>query len=167
MANLATKLSKSLLPYSQILLQFRTLSTSHTPLEETLIAAVESKCYLKIPDLFDSLKQSNNNPSPFSFLSTFPFNLRTQVIDEIIQSLIPIRPRFRNSIVYSSLLSYTLQNSNLFPLSLAIIQSTLRSGCLPVPQTHVFLSSAWLDRRREVDRGSESLEGYETSGLFS
>lgn len=149
MANLATKLSKSLLPYSQILLQFRTLSTSHTPLEETLIAAVESKCYLKIPDLFDSLKQSNNNPSPFSFLSTFPFNLRTQVIDEIIQSLIPIRPRFRNSIVYSSLLSYTLQNSNLFPLSLAIIQCTLRSGCLPVPQTHVFLSSAWLDRRRE------------------
>uniref|UniRef100_A0A6N2MXH3 Pentacotripeptide-repeat region of PRORP domain-containing protein n=1 Tax=Salix viminalis TaxID=40686 RepID=A0A6N2MXH3_SALVM len=133
----------------------------------------------KIPDLFDSFKQSKNNPSPFSFLSTLPFNLRTRVIDEIIQSLIPIRPRFRNSIVYSSLLSYTLQNSNLFPLSLAIIQCTLRSGCLPVPQTHVSLSSAWLDSRREgqsvgdilmemksigynpdcVDRGSESLEG--------
>ncbi|CAK7323983.1 unnamed protein product [Dovyalis caffra] len=149
MENIATKLIKSLLPYRKFLLQFRTLSTSQTPLEETLKATIESKSYTQIPDLFNSFKQSNNNPSPFSFLSTFPFNLRTQVIDEIIQSLIPIRPRFRNSIVYSSLLSYTLQSSDLFPLSLSIIQCTLRSGCLPVPQTHVSLSSAWLDRRRD------------------
>ncbi|KAL2986266.1 hypothetical protein AAZX31_12G196600 [Glycine max] len=64
----------------------------------------------------------------------------------MLQSLIPIRPRSKAQLTYSYLLSYTLQSSHPFPLALAVLQRTLRSGCVPVPQTHVLLSSAWLDQ---------------------
>ncbi|RZB83455.1 Pentatricopeptide repeat-containing protein [Glycine soja] len=73
-------------------------------------------------------------------------NLRVQIVDEMLQSFIPIRPRSKPQLAYSYLLSYTLQSSHPFPLALAVLQWTSRSGCLPVPQSHVLLSSAWLDQ---------------------
>ncbi|PQM38633.1 pentatricopeptide repeat-containing protein [Prunus yedoensis var. nudiflora] len=100
----------------------------------------------------------------FSFLSTFPHNLRTQVVDEILQSFIPLRPRSRAQITYSYLLSFTLQCSNPFPLALAILQRTLRSGCTPVPQTLLLLSSAWLNCRNESHSVSKILLEMQSIG---
>ncbi|CAJ1956659.1 unnamed protein product [Sphenostylis stenocarpa] len=114
-------------------------------LEQAVREEVEAKNYVKIPDLFISL-ESCQNSNPFSFFSSFPQNLQVQIVDEILQSFIPIRPRSKPRLAYSYLLSYTLQSSHPFPLALAVLQRTLRSGCLPVPQTHVLLSSAWLDQ---------------------
>ncbi|OIT28517.1 PREDICTED: pentatricopeptide repeat-containing protein At1g06270 [Nicotiana attenuata] len=125
----------------------RAFSSSARMLEETIKAVVEAKRYEQIPDILSSSKGSNHNPNPFSFLSTFSENTRVQIVDEILQSFIPVRPRSRPRIAYSSLLSYTLQSSNPLPIALAILQRTLRSGCLPVPQTHLLLSTAWLERR--------------------
>ncbi|KAJ8573437.1 hypothetical protein K7X08_009948 [Anisodus acutangulus] len=116
-------------------------------LEESIKAAVEAKRYEQIPDILSSSKGPYHNPNPFSFLSTFPENTSVKIVDEILQSFTPIRPRSRPRIAYSSLLSYSLQSSNPLPLALAILQRTLRSGCLPVPQTHLLLSTAWLERR--------------------
>ncbi|QCD84025.1 Pentatricopeptide repeat [Vigna unguiculata] len=115
-------------------------------LEHAVREEVEAKNYVKLPDLFISL-ESCQNSNPFSFFSSFPHNLRVQIVDEILQSFIPIRPRSKPQLAYSYLLSYTLQSSHPFPLALAVLQRTLRSGCLPVPQTRVLLSSAWLERR--------------------
>ncbi|KAM1413123.1 hypothetical protein FF1_025384 [Malus domestica] len=60
-----------------------------------------------------------------------------------------LQETIRNTITYSCLLSFTLQSSNLFPLALAILQRTLRSGCIPVPQILFLLSSAWMNCRKE------------------
>ncbi|KAJ8749310.1 hypothetical protein K2173_018793 [Erythroxylum novogranatense] len=125
-----------------------TLSSSQT-LEEALKATVETKAYQQIPELLLPYKTSCFNPNPFSFLSALSFNPRNQIIDEILQSLIPLRPRCLTQIVYDCLLSFTLQNPSPLPISLAILQRSLRSGCLPVPQTQLFLSSAWLQRRSQ------------------
>lgn len=114
-------------------------------LEQAVRAEVEAKNYIKIPELLissDACQISN----PFSFFSSFPQNIRVQIVDEMLQSLIPIRPRSKAQLTYSYLLSYTLQSSHPFPLALAVLQWTSRSGCLPVPQSHVLLSSAWLDQ---------------------
>lgn len=121
-------------------------------LHETIKDAVKAKTYHKIPDLLTSFEQARQNPNPFSFLSTFPQVVRTQIIDEILQSFLPLRPRSRSQIAYSCLLSYTLQSPDPLPLSLAILQQTLRSGCVPVPQTLLLLSSAWLEHRRNQSR---------------
>ncbi|KAK7272399.1 hypothetical protein RJT34_28971 [Clitoria ternatea] len=115
-------------------------------LELALRDEVEAKNYIKIPDLLIST-ESCQNSNPFSFFSSFPQNLQFQIIDEMLQSFIPIRPRSKPLLAYSYLLSYILQSSHPLPLALAVLQRTLRSGCLPVPQTHVLLSSAWLKRR--------------------
>lgn len=115
-------------------------------LEQAVRTEVEAKNYVKIPDLLISSKSCQNS-NPFSFFSSFPQNLQVQIVDEMLQSFISIRPRTKPKLTYSYLLSYTLQSSHPFPLALAVLQRTLRSGCLPVPQTHVLLSSAWLDRR--------------------
>ncbi|CAL5200351.1 unnamed protein product [Lathyrus oleraceus] len=140
------------LRFFPILNQFRSVSSSPQELEHALRAIVESKNYVKIPDFITTeFSQSQSQISnPFSFLSSFPHNLQVQMVDEMLQSFIPIRPRYKPKLAYSYLLSYILQNSQPFnfPLALAVLQRTLRSGCLPVPQTHVLLSSAWLDRRR-------------------
>ncbi|KAJ4830255.1 hypothetical protein Tsubulata_021218 [Turnera subulata] len=155
----ATKLRRSLLPSTRFfLLQYSTL-------QESIKAAVESKTYQQIPDLLASSSDSrrNPNPNPFSFLSSFPDRLRTQVIDEILQSLLPLRPRSRAHTVHSCLLLHTLQNPNPFPLSLAIIQRILRSGSLPVPQTKLLLSSAWL-MRRSSDSVAAVLKEMESLG---
>ncbi|XP_057731059.1 pentatricopeptide repeat-containing protein At1g06270 isoform X3 [Arachis stenosperma] len=74
-------------------------------------------------------------------------NMQVQVIDEMLQSFIPLRPRSKPKIALSFLLTYTLQSSHPLPIALAVLQRTLRSGCFPVPQTHVLLTSAWLDHR--------------------
>ncbi|KAK7401936.1 hypothetical protein VNO78_13813 [Psophocarpus tetragonolobus] len=138
--------------HHRFLLNFRyILSRCHSvsSLQKLQLAVreeVEAKNYVKIPDLLISF-ESCQNSNPFSFFSSFPQNLQEQIVDEMLQSFIPIRPRSKAQLAYSYLLSYTLQSSHPFPLALAILQRTLRSGCLPVPQTHVLLSSAWLDRR--------------------
>ncbi|KAM7276188.1 hypothetical protein ACFE04_018054 [Oxalis oulophora] len=116
-------------------------------LGEEIKVAVATKSYKTIPDILDSLTEPCDNPNPFSFLSAFSEQERTLVIDEILQSCIPIRPRFRLRVTYSCLLSFTLQSSSPLPLSLAVLQRSIRSGCKPVPQTHLLLSSAWLERR--------------------
>ncbi|CAJ2660558.1 pentatricopeptide repeat-containing protein At1g06270-like [Trifolium pratense] len=122
-------------------------SSSLQKLEPTVRAEVEAKNYVKIPDIISTELSRSQNSNPFSFLSSFPQNLQVQIVDEMLQSFISIRPRYKPQLTYSYLLSYTLQSSHPLPLALAILQRTLRSGCLPVPQTHVLLSSAWLDRR--------------------
>ncbi|XP_022140758.1 pentatricopeptide repeat-containing protein At1g06270 [Momordica charantia] len=135
--------------FHQFLRQYssiHTISPSQT-LQESIKAAVESKLYKKLPDLFPSLRDACQNPSPFSFLSTLPVNFTTQVVDEILQSLIPLRPRSRPQLVYASLLFYTLQSPSPLPLSLSVLQRILHSGCVPAPQTHLLLSSAWLKQR--------------------
>ncbi|XP_041007078.1 pentatricopeptide repeat-containing protein At1g06270 [Juglans microcarpa x Juglans regia] len=144
----AAKLYRSGPLFHYCLFRFTSLHrySSLPPVEEALKAAVEVKMYQKIPDLLSS-KEAVKNPNPFSFLSTFPRNIRMQIIDEILQSFIPLRPRFRPRIAYACLLSYTLQSPKPLPLALAILQRMLYSGCIPVPQIHLLLSSAWLERR--------------------
>ncbi|XP_004487183.1 pentatricopeptide repeat-containing protein At1g06270 [Cicer arietinum] len=125
----------------------RLVSSSPQKLEQAIRAEVEAKNYVKIPDLFSVELSKSQNSNPFSFLSSFPQNLQVQIVDEMLQSFIPIRPRYKPQLAYSYLLSYTLQSSHPLPLALAVLQRTLRSGCLPIPQTQLLLSSAWLDRR--------------------
>uniref|UniRef100_A0A2P2IZA0 Pentatricopeptide repeat-containing protein n=1 Tax=Rhizophora mucronata TaxID=61149 RepID=A0A2P2IZA0_RHIMU len=129
-------------------LLLHTVSTPRT-LEEAIKGAVESKTYQQIPDILASFGNSWKNANPFSFLSTFPQNRRTQIIDAILQSFIHLRPRFRPQIAYDYLLLYALQNPSPFPIAFAILQRALRSGCLPVPQTHLLLSAAWLRCRSQ------------------
>lgn len=159
-----TKMCSSPLRFHHFVLQFP-LVRSISSLEQTLKAKVEAKAYQEIPDLFESYRgEYFENPNPFSFLSTFSLNLRTQVVDEILQSFIPLRPHFRPQLVYSCLLSYTLQSPSPLPLALAILQRTFRSGCSPVPQTRLLLSSAWLDRRRQSHTVANILEEMESIG---
>ncbi|XLR12404.1 hypothetical protein S83_040342 [Arachis hypogaea] len=70
--------------------------------------------------------------------------MQMQVIDEMLQSFIPLRPRSKPKIALSFLLTYSLQSSHPLPIALAILQWTLCSGCFPVSQTHVLLTSVWL-----------------------
>ncbi|CAI8592560.1 unnamed protein product [Vicia faba] len=149
---------KFVLRFFPILNQFRSVSSSPQELEHALRTIVESKNYVKIPDFItNEFSQSNSQISnPFSFLSSFPHDLQVHMVDEMLQSFIPIRPRHKPKLVYSYLLFYILRTSNPLPLALAVLQRTLRSGCLPVPQTHVLLSNAWLNRRR---CGSQSVAG--------
>ncbi|CAI0579284.1 unnamed protein product [Linum tenue] len=136
------------IPLLQLPSAARTVSSSSQSLQQAIRTAVEERTYQRIPDLLGSSNVPWQNPNPFSFLSTSPLQVRTQVIDDILQSFIPLRPRSLPKIVYDCLLAYTLQSPDPFPLALAVLQRTLRSGCLPVPQTQLFLSSAWLARRR-------------------
>ncbi|KAM7498023.1 hypothetical protein LguiA_022437 [Lonicera macranthoides] len=166
MAIAITKRFTSLRPFRHSILHFSSspsLSSAQL-LQESIKAAIETKSYQQIPELLNASKESHQNPSPFSFLSTFPEKLRTQIIDEILQNFIPLRPRYLPRAAYSSLLSYTLQSPNPLPLALAILQRTLRSGCVPVPQTHLLLSSAWLDRRHQSHPVSEILLEMQSIG---
>lgn len=142
----AKKLCRSSLHFSSLVFDFspvRSVSSLQS-LEETLKAAVQTKNYQHIPDLLNS--SQDQNPKLLSFLSDFPRNDRTQIIDEILRSFVPLRPRSRLRTAYSCLLCYTLQSPDPFPLALSILQRTLRSGCSPVPQARLFLSSAWLEQ---------------------
>lgn len=145
----ATLHHRFLLRFRPILIQHSSvrLMSSLQNLEQSVRAEVEAKNYVKIPDLLISLASCQKCSNPFSFFSSFSQNLQVQIIDEMLQSFIPLRPRSKLKLAYSCLLSYTLQSSHPLPLSLAVLQRTLRSGCIPIPQTHVLLSSAWLDRR--------------------
>ncbi|KAA8526321.1 hypothetical protein F0562_008476 [Nyssa sinensis] len=142
---------------------FLPVSSSLT-LEDSIKAAIEAKTYRQIPDLLNASEKSFQTPNPFAFLSTFPQNHRTQIIDEILQSFIPIRPRSLPRVAYSYLLSYTLQNPNPLPLAFAILQRTLRSGCVPVPQTHLLLTNAWLGCRRQSQSVQDILLEMESFG---
>ncbi|XP_050385187.1 pentatricopeptide repeat-containing protein At1g06270 [Argentina anserina] len=150
MAIVLTKLCRTLVPLHCCLHKYRfinSISPSHALLEHVK-NAVETKAYRNIPDYLISFEQACLNPNPFAFLSTLPYRLRMQVVDEILQSFIPIRPRSCAQAAYAYLLSFTLQSSNPLPLGLAILQRTLRSGCVPVAQTRLLLSSAWLECRK-------------------
>ncbi|XP_019056052.1 PREDICTED: pentatricopeptide repeat-containing protein At1g06270 [Nelumbo nucifera] len=156
----AKKLCNSLLQFSYSLRHFslfHSVSSSQT-LEESIRIAINTKSYHQIPDLLLSYETTNtainqpqfqqNSNNPFSFLSSFPQAFMNQIIDEILQSFMHLRPRSRPKIAYHYLLFHTLQCPNPLPLALAILQRTLRSGCIPAPQTQLSLSSAWLNCRR-------------------
>ncbi|RYR43467.1 hypothetical protein Ahy_A08g039874 isoform D [Arachis hypogaea] len=147
---IAVTMHRFLLPFHPLLNQCHLVRSvsSLQKLEKDIRAEVEAKNYVKIPDLLiplESCHSSKNNP--FSFFSSFSQNMQVQVIDEMLQSFIPLRPRSKPKIALSFLLTYTLQSSHPLPIALAVLQRTLRSGCFPVPQTHVLLTSAWLDHR--------------------
>lgn len=125
--------------------------------EQAIKDAVEAKTYRNITDILVSVKQTCCNQNPFLFLFTYPENARTQIIDEMLQTFLPLRPRSLPQIAYDRLLTCTLQSPHPLPLALAILQRMLRSGCLPVPQTHLLLSSAWLDRRYQSHSVSDIL----------
>ncbi|MFS7991396.1 putative tetratricopeptide-like helical domain superfamily [Helianthus anomalus] len=113
--------------------------------QQSIQSAIEAKTYHQIADILNASKASN----PFSFLSNFHHQHRTKIIDQILQSFIPLRPRNHPQRAYAYLLSFTLQGPDPLPLSLEILQRTLRSGCTPVPQTHLLLSSVWIHHRKE------------------
>ncbi|KAK9056308.1 hypothetical protein SSX86_027398 [Deinandra increscens subsp. villosa] len=125
--------------------------SSQNLLEQSIKSAIETKSYQQIADILSASKGTSQASNPFSFLSNFNQEHRTKITDEILQSFIPLRPRNRPQLAYAYLLSFTLQSSNPLPLSLAILQRTLRSGCTPVPQTHLLLSSVWLHQRKQPD----------------
>ncbi|GAV75978.1 PPR_2 domain-containing protein [Cephalotus follicularis] len=164
----ATTIRKYLLNICPNLIRFGSnqSTSSLQSLEESIKAAVETKNYKQIPDLLISFEGSFQNPNPFSFLSTFPQKLRIQVIDEILQSFVHLRPRFRPQIAYACLLCHTLQSSNPLPISFAVLQRTLRSGCVPVPQTHLFLSSAWIERCHQSQAVSDILLEMQSIGYL-
>ncbi|KAL3509247.1 hypothetical protein ACH5RR_028648 [Cinchona calisaya] len=166
MIRVATKLHSSLHAISHSVLQFSSVPRfpPAISLKESIKAAVEAKNYEAIPDLLTSPKGSCGNPNPFSFLSTLPVNLRTNIVDDILQSFISLRPRSRPDFAYSCLLSYTLQSPDPLPLALAVLQRTLRSGCLPIPQTHVLLSTAWLERCCQSQSVSNVLSEMQSIG---
>ncbi|MFS7991395.1 hypothetical protein Hanom_Chr12g01070251 [Helianthus anomalus] len=113
--------------------------------QQSIQSAIEAKTYHQIADILNASKASN----PFSFLSNFHHQHRTKIIDDILQSFIPLRPRNHPQRAYAYLLSFTLQGPDPLPLSLAILQRTLRSGCTLVPQTHLLLSTVWIHQRKE------------------
>lgn len=163
---MAIKKICSLIPLRRYFLQFSLLHSvsSSRQLQVSLREAIEAEAYEQIPDILSTAKDSFRNPNPFSFLSKFPENRRARIIDEILQSFICTRPRSRPRIAYSCLLSYTLESPNPLPLALAILQRTLRSGCLPVPQTYLFLSNAWLERRKRAESVSSILLEMQSLG---
>ncbi|KAH7533164.1 pentatricopeptide repeat-containing protein At1g06270 [Ziziphus jujuba] len=165
MASGAMKFCRTLLPlrYNVQYCLIHSASSSEI-LQETIEDAVKTKSYEKIPDVLTSHGQVRQHPNPFSFLSTYPPAIRAKLIDEILQSFVPVRPRYRSQIAFSCLLSYTLQSPNPLPISLAILQRTLRSGCVPAPQTHLLLSSAWLRRRRQSQSVAEILLEMQSIG---
>ncbi|KAK6919141.1 Pentatricopeptide repeat [Dillenia turbinata] len=146
----STKFCRSSL-FGYSFLHFSSAYTTSLPctVKESVEALVEAKAYQQIPDILLSSKQSAKNPNPFSFLTKFPKKIRTQIVDEILQSFLSFRPRSCLQLTYSCLLSYAFENPDPLPLALAIIQRTLRSGCLPVSQTYLLLSSAWLHCRHQ------------------
>ncbi|GMI90715.1 hypothetical protein like AT1G06270 [Hibiscus trionum] len=139
MAVRPTKLCKSLFNLYPFLSQ--SVLIHSISVEKTVKSAVEAKTYEQLPSILAADGKPGRTPNPFSCLSTLSLGLRTQTIDEILQSLKSVRPRCRSQVVYDHLLSYTLQSSHPLPVSLAIIQCTLRSGCLPDPQIKLLLSS--------------------------
>ncbi|KNA06286.1 hypothetical protein SOVF_182560, partial [Spinacia oleracea] len=134
------------------------------PLEESMKIAVSNKTYEQIPDLVTSSEESCKKQNPFSFLSTFKLSDRTKIVDEMLQSFIPLRPHFHLKTTYHYLLCYTLQSSHPFPLALATLQRMLRSGCTPVPQTHLSLSIAWVHQQQQCESVGSVLLGMKSIG---
>ncbi|KAJ0430635.1 putative tetratricopeptide-like helical domain superfamily [Helianthus annuus] len=152
MAVSVAKLCKPICSFSFAFLRFsypiHTISSQQL-LEQSIKSAIEAKTYRQIADILNASKEASQASNPFSFLSNFHHQHRAKIIDEILQSFIPIRPRNHPQRAYAYLLSFTLQGPDPLPLSLAILQRTLRSGCTPVPQTHLLLSSVWIHQRKE------------------
>ncbi|OWM85970.1 pentatricopeptide repeat-containing protein At1g06270 [Punica granatum] len=138
--------------------------TSLQDLQQALAVTVRTRSYQQIPDLLNFAGDHFPNPNLFSFLAEFPDSSRIHIIDEILQAFIPLRPRSRNRAAYSCLLSHTLQSPNPFPLSLAIVQRSLRSGCSPFPEASVLLSAAWLKHCRDSRSVAEIMLGMKSIG---
>ncbi|KAG9458882.1 hypothetical protein H6P81_003390 [Aristolochia fimbriata] len=115
-------------------------------MEQTLKAAIEGRNFLHIPRLLSSYPQKPH-PNPFSFLSSSSPVTQIKTVDEILQSLISLRPRPVSSTTYFLLLTQYLTNSNLLPLTLAILQQYIRSGSKIPQQTRLSLSQSWLHQR--------------------
>ncbi|XP_073127033.1 pentatricopeptide repeat-containing protein At1g06270 [Henckelia pumila] len=139
-------------------------SSSQPSLEESVRSAVEANSYRQLPELLDASKAFGRHPNPFAFLSKFTESHRVHVVDGILQSLICVRPRGRLYGVYSFLLSYVLEGSNPLPLAFAVLQRMLRSGCLPVPQTHLLLANAWVARVQKLQSVSGILSEMHSIG---
>ncbi|EEF37275.1 pentatricopeptide repeat-containing protein At1g06270 [Ricinus communis] len=164
--DLSKMIVRAAIKLHQIAFNF-SLCRSISSLERSIKAAIETESYQEIPDLLISSKiQSLHNPNPFSFLSTFPLNQRTHIIDKILQSFITIRPHSRLKLVYSCLLSHTLQSPNPLPLALAILQRGFRSGFMPEPQIRLFLTSAWLNTRVQLHTVAGILLEMESIGYY-
>lgn len=165
MAFRATELCRRL-PSFHWALQFSCISSIslHETQQESVRTAVETKKYDQIPELLASSRDSSQNPNPFSFLSMFPHSRRTQIVDEMLQSFIHLKPRSCTRNAYACLLSHTLQSPCPLPLAFTIVQRSLRSGCIPAPETHALLSSAWLDRRHKLEPVSTILLEMESIG---
>ncbi|XP_074290006.1 pentatricopeptide repeat-containing protein At1g06270-like [Silene latifolia] len=133
------------------ILEFSTISMNDSlqSVEKSVKLAVANRTYGQIPDILKPAEQSSKNRNPFAFLSSFDTIDRTRVIDDMLQSFMSVRPHTRLKVTYQYLLLHTLQSSKPFPITLAVLQRTLRSGCSPIPQTHLMLSRAWIDHRRE------------------
>lgn len=147
-------------------LMFSSSSVAASPqlLEESVKMAITKKSYEQIPDLLTSSEDSCKPQNPFSFLSTFTTSYRTQVVDDMLQSFIPLKPHSRLKVAYNYLLTFSLQSSEPFPLALAILQRTLRSGCTPVPQIILILSSAWINYRCQSQSVPNILLGMKLIG---
>ncbi|KAK1412133.1 hypothetical protein QVD17_33132 [Tagetes erecta] len=143
-------------PFVNFFSCIHTLSSQQL-LERSVQSAIETKSYIQIADILSASKETSQASNPFSFLSNVHREHRTKIIDEILQSFIPIRPRNHPQRAYAYLLSFTLQSPDPLPLSLAILQRTLRSGCTPVPQTHLLLSSVWLHQRKQSDHAAANM----------
>ncbi|GKA31109.1 pentatricopeptide repeat-containing protein [Tanacetum coccineum] len=155
MALTVSKLCKQVRSFYQPFIYFSSQIhsiSSQQLLEKSIKSAIESKSYQQIADILNTSNDASQTSNPFSFLSNVNEIHRAKVIDEILQSFVSIRPRSHPRVAYAYLLSFTLQSTNPLPLSLAILQHTLRSGCSPVPQAHLLLSSVWLHERKQSDQ---------------
>ncbi|XP_050205391.1 pentatricopeptide repeat-containing protein At1g06270 [Mercurialis annua] len=160
------KLYRSSLCSHQIMPKF-TSFRSVSSLEHSIKTAVETKAYTQIPELLIPTKnQSLPNPNPFTFLSAYPLSQTTEIIDEILQSFITIRPHSCLKLSYSCLLYYTFQTPNPLPIALSILQRSFRSGCQPEPQFRLLLASAWVRKRRKLYTVLNILRELESIGYY-
>nr|XP_043626350.1 pentatricopeptide repeat-containing protein At1g06270 [Erigeron canadensis]XP_043626351.1 pentatricopeptide repeat-containing protein At1g06270 [Erigeron canadensis] len=160
MALSVPRLRKPLISFSFQSMYFSSVINSVSSqrlVENSIQDAVTAKSYQQIADILGVSKETCQTSNPFSFLINFHQDQRTKIIDEILQSFVSLRPRDRPRVAYAYLLSFTLQSSNPLPLSLAVLQRTLRSGCSPVPQTHLLLSTVWLHERKQTDESVASM----------
>ncbi|KAJ0449068.1 hypothetical protein HanHA89_Chr17g0724161 [Helianthus annuus] len=109
MAVSVAKLCKPICSFSFTFVRFsypiHTISSQQL-LEQSIKSAIEAKTYRQIADIFNASKEASQASNPFSFLSNFHHQHRAKIIDEILQSFIPLRPRNHPQRAYAYLLSF-------------------------------------------------------------
>uniref|UniRef100_A0A1D1YBI0 Pentatricopeptide repeat-containing protein At1g06270 n=1 Tax=Anthurium amnicola TaxID=1678845 RepID=A0A1D1YBI0_9ARAE len=138
----------------------RRSSSLQTPVQVSIRTAIETGNHREIPHILSSSSSPDDNP--FAFLSGLPPALTARVVDDVLQSLLPLRPRSLPHPAYAALLSLFLpggSNSGLggylcvsLPLALAVLQTGVRSGYSPPPCTRPSLSRCWVHLRRRHHR---------------